>query len=235
MMPKTPQQIDSATCLTGPRVTGQQAIDHQAIDQQATNQRGFTLVELLIAMLILTIGIMAILSMQFTALGSAMASRDNSNAADIAQRIMHIMRVEGQQWRSSNVTMETAVGTDTHSDSAFESTPLLLEVAASTSTFGNFAPLFAQALDARMSTRGVTRYCAYGRGRRVSEEIHHIQIAVFFPAANGTIEGNDCTAAAAEFTLDPSLTPEGDGTHAQRNGYRVQYFDTQIVRRGHLL
>jgi prepilin-type N-terminal cleavage/methylation domain-containing protein len=207
-------------------------MEDSATKIDSTDCGGFTLVELLIAMLVLAIGIMAILAMQFTALGSTMASRDNSNAADIAQRVMHIVRVEGQQWRTNNAS---TVAGQTHSDSGFAGSPLLGEITGGT---GDFVSLFSQPLDARMSTRGVTRYCAFGRGDAPTPDIYHIQIAVVFPAANGVIADDDCAAVvsgANAITLDPDLDPVEDDTHAQRNGYRVQYFDTHIARRGHLM
>jgi prepilin-type N-terminal cleavage/methylation domain-containing protein len=189
---------------------------------------GFTLVELLISMLVLAIGIMAVLAMQFTALGSSMISRDNANAADIAQRVMHIIRVEGQQWRNANLAID--VSKAAYDESAFSSSPLLPNIVGS-----GFTSLFTEPLDARMSTRGVTRYCAFGRADEMTTDLYHIQIAVVFPAANGVIADDDCAALTGEFDLDPSLNPVDDRTHAQRNGYRVQYFDTHIARRGHLL
>src|SRR5690554_427007 len=64
--------------------------------------RGFTLVELMVAMVILAIGIMATMAMQFSSLAGAMISRDNSNAADIGKRVIDIMVAESQQWRAGN-------------------------------------------------------------------------------------------------------------------------------------
>ena len=68
-------------------------------------QRGFTLMEIMIAMLILAIGIMATLSMQFTALGGVSEARDNANASEVGKRVLHIMRSEAQLWRRGAISL----------------------------------------------------------------------------------------------------------------------------------
>ncbi len=196
---------------------------------------GFTLVELLVAMLILAIGIMAALSIQFTALGGAMASKDNTTAADVARRVINVMRVDSQQWRKK--TIAATVVNATYANSSFKSSPLL----ASVSTDWTWVSLFSAPVDTRLTTYGNARYCAYARGhyftstKHTTKDIFQVHIAVVYPGPNKQIPDADCDTLLASIKdkLVPGREPT-DNNSIQQDGYRVEYFGTEITRRGYL-
>lgn len=201
---------------------------------------GFTLVELMIAMLILAIGIMAVLSMQFTSLGGAAIARDNANAADIARRITNVMRIESQQWRSGTLTSGSGlqkVYDDT--ETPWKNTTVLGAVATNGGTWNNatWVSLFTNPVDSRLSNIGTARYCAYARGAYLGDDIFQVQIAVVFPAPNQAYDSNGCLDTRVFDNLDPVTVEEmedsPDGT-LQGEGFRVQYYGAQILRRAYL-
>lgn len=196
---------------------------------------GFTLVELLIAMLILAIGIMAILQMQFSSMGSAMISRDNANASDIAQRVLDVMRVESMQWRQGSITSD--VGGKAFAGTAFKSEPVLTDVEAGA---WGWVKLFDNPVDPRLTTTGPARYCAYARGGYLEAgEVFTVQIAVVFPSANNAFPAADTPPPATVCPdygagkLDDSMDPL-NANSLQLEGFKVQFFGSQIYRRDYL-
>ena len=205
---------------------------------------GFTLVEVLIAMLILAIGMLASLSMQFTALGGATEARDNANASDIAQRINHVMRLEAQQWRSG--TLASSLSSDkviTLTNTNWEHSPVLAEVVANS---WDWVRVFSAPVDSRLSDAGAIRYCAYVRGGyfkgQASSGILQLQMAVMYPAPNRTFAGGTCPSTDSDQVgaLDPSMTAGTDNSGSggsmslELQGFRANYFGAQITRRSYL-
>ncbi|MGM0557984.1 MAG: type IV pilus modification PilV family protein [Myxococcota bacterium] len=199
-----------------------------------TGRAGFTLVEILIAMLILAIGIMATLSMQFTALGGAAEARDNTNASQIGKRVLHVMRTEAQAWRNGTISADLA-SQPAYKDVKFENTPLLQN------TVGNnwaWTRVFSEPVDVRLSDSGNRRYCAYTRGGymegNAASGVAKLQIAVVYPGANETFPDGECFATGDSIIsdqLDPSLAAEDS---IQIEGFRANYFGGVITRRGYL-
>jgi hypothetical protein len=194
------------------------------------------LVELLIAMLILAIGIMAILQMQFSSMGSAMISRDNSNASDIAKRIFDVMRAESVQWRTGTIAND--VDTAAFNGTAFISSPVLAAVDGG--GWNSWTRLFANPVDPRLTTTGTTRYCAYARGGYLEAgDVFTVQIAVVFPSANKSFPASNNAPPATQCPqyaagkLDASMDPL-DNNSLQMEGYKVQFFGSHIYRRGYL-
>jgi type IV pilus modification protein PilV len=198
---------------------------------------GFTLMEIMIAMLILAIGIMATLSMQFTALGGAAEARDNANASEVGKRILHIMRVEAQSWRKGTISADIA-SQRSYEDAAFENTPILQATVANAGWA--WTRVFSEPVDARLSTAGNTRYCAYTRGGYLNSDpstgVAKLQIAVVYPGANETFPNNECfevTNPLIATSLDPSLAADAPNS-IQLAGFRANYFGGVITRRGYL-
>lgn len=208
------------------------------MDPQPPRQpSGFTLMEILIAMLILAIGIMATLSMQFTALGGASEARDNTNASEVAKRVLHIMRIEAQAWRTNTISGDLA-SQKTYEDGAFANTPILQATAENAGW--TWTQVFSTPVDARLSPSGNTRYCAYTRGGYLdstpSTGVFKVQIAVIYPGVNETFPGGTCFAGTdpeVATSLNPALAPD-DTNSLQMSGFRANYFGGLITRRSYL-
>ncbi|MDH3974806.1 MAG: type IV pilus modification protein PilV [Deltaproteobacteria bacterium] len=61
-------------------------------------QRGFTLIEVLVAMLLLTVGLMSALNMQSTAILGNKGARDMTVATNMAAEIVERMRISGKSY-----------------------------------------------------------------------------------------------------------------------------------------
>jgi type IV pilus modification protein PilV len=208
------------------------------IPDSAHARAGFTLIEVLIAMLILAIGMMAALSMQFTALGGAVAARDTANATDVAQRMLHMMRVESQQWRDQDISqsnMTDPVFAD------FTDSSLLTTVDDSS---WEWQPVFSSPVDARLTEGGNARYCAYVRGGYLNRDdagltdnsVLQVQVAVLYPAG-GQIFGDDCPGDGSTLVdianMEPGVDPTDDDS-IERAGFRAIYLGSTLTRRGWL-
>jgi|GEM_PF-1828508 prepilin-type N-terminal cleavage/methylation domain-containing protein len=60
--------------------------------------RGFTLVEIMIATLVFSVGMMAVISMEFSALRAYTSGRDLTVATDLGYRTISLMRTESVAW-----------------------------------------------------------------------------------------------------------------------------------------
>lgn len=211
---------------------------------------GFTLVELMVAMLILAIGIMATMAMQYSSLAGSMLSRDNSSASDVGQRVIELMGAEAQQWRSGASNVGLGSVNSTHSGRA-----TLLQ-----DTFQvnwQWVRVFDDPVDSRLNTATGARFCVYTRGGDLqlinlgqlgqpggpglssSESLAIVHVAVVFPSANQVFENNACPAAnSIGSDLDSEIAPTPSTPDTSRAlqlaGYRVQFFGTQIARRDYL-
>lgn len=211
----------------------------QSMDSKRPEQgpKGFTLMEIMIAMLILVIGIMATLSMQFTALGGAAEARDNANASEVAKRVLHITRVEAQSWRNGTISADLA-SQQTYKDAAFDNSPILQSTVENSGWA--WTRVFSTPVDARLSNAGNTRYCAYTRGGylngNASSGVVKMQVAVIYPGVNETFPNGQCFETSDPLittSLDPSLAADSTDS-LQMKGYRANYFGGVITRRGYL-
>lgn len=64
---------------------------------------GFTLVEVMIATLVFSVGMMAVITMEFSTLRAYTASKDLSVATDVANRTVAMMKLEGANWSQQNL------------------------------------------------------------------------------------------------------------------------------------
>lgn len=68
-----------------------------------SSKQGFTLIEVMIATLVLAMGMMAVITMEYSALRAYGASRDMTVATDLADRTVALMRVEGSNWGARSI------------------------------------------------------------------------------------------------------------------------------------
>lgn len=208
-----------------------------------SGRAGFTLVEILVAMLVLAVGVLGALSIQFSALDGAVASRDLTTASDVAQRIDHIMNVEAQVWRQGDLGSSFAGSSAYDSSDANWAVNSMLEAAVRGSNA--WVSLFEVPVDARLSDDGNQRYCAYVRGRYLEnrrdtgdhrdQSMYRAHIAVVYPGSGGSFEDGECPGSGDEpiSDMEPKQSPDERGS-LEREGYRAVHLGTIITRRGHL-
>lgn len=200
------------------------------IELEPQHTRGFTLVEIAVAAVIFTIGAMAVLAIQWNALGGYTQSRDASNAVEIGQRFIEMLKSESQQWTSYTSGQAPNIKDAVYTDVAWQNLP-------ATNAIGNSkwkGPFFSTAVDPRFSTDGVTRYCVYGRGETSNSNnapYFKYHIAVVYPSPAEDF-GGSCpseTDNLIQKKLDPS-----DPTKLELQGYRAVFLSTIIHSRTYL-
>jgi|SRR5690554_103997 len=205
---------------------------------------GFTLVELMVAMVILAIGIMATLAMQFSSLAGAMISRDNSNAADIGKRVIDIMQAESQQWRTGNSLATVSQAYTDASQTYLSATgiPFLRRATGdvpAASGWQDWKPLFDVPVNTRLTASDDARYCVFVRGGALNldADLLIVHVAVVFPSADQIFATGAGSCAATVNNTSVQLNPTTANNAAgslQMKGFRVQYFGTQIARKDYL-
>ena len=187
------------------------------------NQAGFTLVELMVAMVVLAIGIMATIAMQYTALAGYTASREMTGATEVARTVEQRLKTEALGWR---------LGETPNSVSPYSGEPGLLGSLDETA----WAMVYSDPVSVRYGEgNGPQRFCAFVRGGSiVVTEIPALQfvpitIAVVYPAANGQFPGvsagNPWGSCAA--INDEDIVP-GDRIPLEEQGMRVTFYSTSV-------
>lgn len=199
-----------------------------------SSRSGFTLMEVLIAMLILALAFMAILSMQFASYDAMAGARDNTNTAELADRVAQVMRLESQQWRDHGIS-EINTGLYDTAATPWAVSPMLPAIEANGWT--NWTQLLDTPVDARVSTVGAGRYCAYARGGLLQNAalvdpndtgLMSVQIAIVYPGVNQQFADGACpTDGDIINALEPTTTEQ-----LELQGFRANYFGTMVRRRG---
>lgn len=197
---------------------------------------GFTLVELMIAMVVLMIGIMATMAMQTSALAGYTATRDGTAAADLGRSIEQIIKTEATRWTGTNLDTNIVAFTDFGSDlgtsSLLGNAGLIGTIQANPWVWHS---LSTNPTDNNLSTNGSRRFCSYIQGgpRTPSSAIGSndismliVQIAVVYPAARGIFPNNECPPAA------PLSLNAADTDNLELSGLRASFFATQVYPRG---
>lgn len=188
--------------------------------------RGFSLLELLIAMVVLAIGIMATMAMQFIALAGYSVSRDNTGASEVARAVEQRLKAEALSWSPSLGDMAGVKRAYQHP--GFVTNSLLLTMNAPAARWA-WQPVFVQPVDQSLTTNGMQRFCAFVSGgpllvNNLPREAFRVQIAVVYPAARGTL-GACSTIPVAD--LDPS-----NPNALEVRGLRASYFGTVVQAGG---
>lgn len=208
--------------------------------------------EVLIAMVIMSIGFLALIQVQLGALNGYISARDNTEASELARRIAEMLDVEAAQWRDGgildgggNVTLTVVPYADGGSDTPFDvDAPLALAAA----TPGAWIRLFENPSTVRFGREGMStasayqfvpgRYCAYVKGGLSSGSANTIQaqIAVVYPAPK-TVQIACPEADSLPADLDDvgsSVSGSPAPPALEGVGFRVVYYGTLVARRRHL-
>lgn len=200
---------------------------------EKTAQGGYTLMEIMIAILILAIGFLALIAVQLGALNGYVSARDNTEATEVGRRISELVRVQGLQWRTGNYSTGSAAYTG--SETPFDVADPIEEADS-----GGWVRLFDTPVDARLSRRGFDtnhvggRYCAFIRGGNLpggNNSVKSYQIVVVYPAATAVLK--DCDADINTADLDDV----GSTTTApalEQKGLRANFLGTVVNRRSWL-
>jgi prepilin-type N-terminal cleavage/methylation domain-containing protein len=208
---------------------------------------GFTLVEIMVSALVLAIGMMAALAMQYAALGGVTGSQDLTNATELSERMLQVVRHESQQWRgrTANVSSIESVYNASNAPWNGANVPVLPAVKAESWTW---LALTSQPVDVRFTNSGRQRYCVYVRGgetntgRGVGGEFYKVQVAVVYPGGTNVFpDANSTGAPAGKCTsldvssgyLEPPTTGSGPSAF-ERDGYRAVFSGAIITERGYL-
>lgn len=203
----------------------------QALQSRFMPQRGFSLMELMIGMLLMAIGIMATISMQFVALSGYNLSRDNTNAAEVARRIESILKSESTQW-SSQLSATQGFGSiqpTITTNSPFTAGSLMSQIAETTWTRVTNLPV-----DQRLVVGGAQRFCVFLQGARMRNEanILHVQVAVVYPKPKANFPG---ASAAQPYgrcdQVDVGRINPREQAQLELTGLRASYFGVHLSPR----
>lgn len=217
---------------------------------EVPTDRGFTLVEVLVASLIFAIGMIGAIAMQYSALGGVASSRDVSRAADVGERVIHLLKQESQQWQTIDAVkndMSDSVYEDGSSGPGYFVSGSLLNTLA-TGTDWNWHPVFTKPVDVRLSDAGNRRYCAYIRGESIPNPtsttpgrdsgVYRIQVAVVYPGPNRVFPGSgdvgECDQSTITDNLEPKVWNDTTASDLETSGYRAIFMGTQIILRNFL-
>jgi prepilin-type N-terminal cleavage/methylation domain-containing protein len=213
------------------------------------DRAGFTLLELIVASLLFAIGSMAVMTMTFSSMKAYAASRDQTIAADLGQRVASAIKMEaklGPPILTGGAQSTYAMSSPFGGATGQAIIPVLN--AGGPGWTANWLLLNRndRPLDERLSTLGATRYCIYIRGgvmpppqtgtganmavvgAALGDEVTlHAQIAVVYPETNGTL--NNPVSCSASIPNPALLNPvsiaqdEIQGIALEMQGLRAVY------------
>lgn len=209
-------------------------------------RKGFTLVEILIAIVVMTIAFFAVLAVQGTAIGAYNSSRDSTEAIELAKNVTEYLQLEAAQWTMGNLASVTSMYDA--SSSPFDTAPVLPALAGT--GFDEWTPLVNAAIDNRFARGGTvtgTKFCVFARGAYVEADttdlnqfntsnvltgspLFRVQLAIVYAGATASIpvDGSgvqDCTL------IDTGLLTPDALENLEMTGLRASYFGTVVVRR----
>lgn len=195
---------------------------------------GYTLLEILIAIVIIGIGFLALIAVQLGALRGFVSARDNLQATEMARRVANIIQAQGQQWMTGTWSGNTAYDGLGPFD---ETDPIGAAITGS----GAWVPLYDDPADFATGRPALDtnyiggKFCAFVRGGPMTGAIDgsvlQFQIAVVYP--NATAKLTDCLT---DITLT-DLDVVGSATTVpalEAKGLRASYYGTVVVRRSFL-
>lgn len=214
--------------------------------------RGFTLIEVLISIVVMTIAFFAVLAVQGSTLTGFASSRDITDATELANATIQIIQTESQSWReppggTPGLTLDTLTNTWANdAASPFQRANVLKAIKPAPIAAGDVAPWtwisitatpVNQALDTDANSTG-RRFCIFARANFVPVDLTNLntnnggfaespllrlQIAVVYPGRLGNIAA--CTDVNTA-QLDPA-----NREALELSGLRVVEAATVVVRR----
>lgn len=215
--------------------------------------KGFTLLEVVISLLILSFATLTIIAMQTGTLRGYISIRDNDEAVQIAHRTADLFGIAAMQWRfdpSSGFNF----GTDTYNGAAETPFDVPNPLGAIHATQWQWVTLFNAPVDSRMAniTSGANtyggRHCVYARGgpfeggllveddgagNIINAAAYHVQILVLSSGPGGALRNCNALPAgltAADFDINNGTDRLGENLEAE--GLRPTYYATNVYRRG---
>ncbi len=221
-------------------------------------KKGFTLIEVVISILVLSVSTLVVISMQTSTLRGYSSIRDNDDAVMIAHRTADLLHVDAISWRAD---------TTPPTNWSFENNPSYQGTFRPFDADGNplatmrmtpwtWIPLFAEPVDARMANSGQNtgRHCVYvrggpfaggldtvvdGMGTITASSAMVIHIAVVSTGIRNRM--SDCvttTNNSPAFSIDDLEFVSGDevplGQRLELDGYRPTYHATMVFQRDFL-
>ena len=177
-------------------------------------RKGFTLVEVLIAIVVMTISFFAVLAVQGSAIGGYNYARDSTEATEVARIVIENLQMTSSQWKvnglddpGNNYTADAYTVASTPFDPDIEPVLLTLDGAG----WGEWTPLVLAPVDSRLAASAELtggKFCVYAMGDYLENNMGQsitdasdeligspdfgIQIAVVYAASKSRMPEN-CT------------------------------------------
>lgn len=214
---------------------------------KTTKNLGFTLLEVLISILIITIAFFAVLSTQVTAIQGYSSARDYTRAAEVAKVATEVLHIEASTWTADDgqLAPNNPWGATAGTDHPFDNG--LIQIA--NNGWATWTVLTSAPVDERLG-RGTNvlgaRFCILARGDYMEMDtedlnisaagafaaspVFQVQIAVVYPGPTADPIGS-CGNNAE---LNPNLLVPDDPSTLETlevSGLRVSFFGTVILRK----
>ncbi len=218
-------------------------------------KKGFTLIEVIIAILVLSVSTLVVIAMQTSALRGYSSIRDTDDAVMIAHRTADLLHIEAASWRVDNANQWSFDVQDSYTGETPFDVPNVLS-AVKTKPW-EWIPLFSNPVDERMANQtGVNgRHCVYVRGGPFegslttsvdvgtgvinSSPAMSIQIAVLSAGVRNNMKSCDNPSTnTPAFNLSELGFSASDeiplGWALESQGYRPTYHATLVFKRNFL-
>ena len=213
---------------------------------------GFTLTEVMIAVSVFSVGMMAVAALELIALNGYTSSRDQARSSEIAQRVVSLMKIEALNWGVSGSNKVDSLKPLYTGSTSLVADSLLKTVANNNWAWQVVTPTpVDEQLDAGVGNHG--RYCVYVRGGYMEQAIGsttnavgdldsspmiQAQIAVVAPGPTATLTGNNACGelpSTCGANYDVLLNPMGAQNELEVCGMRVVHAATLIRRTGEVI
>jgi prepilin-type N-terminal cleavage/methylation domain-containing protein len=214
-------------------------------------QRGFTLLEIMIALLIFSIGMMAVMTMNFSAINAYTSSRDQTFASDLGYRALELFKAEaGNNGRALYAAGDSVISNPFNED---ENNSLYSKITTNEWVWQVVTPTpVNEQLNPRSGSFATTnaRFCMYAQGGDMNNlagaavgdqvfdptqvQVLQLQVAVVYPSNNQQFpDGMDCGqlgTVCAGGAIGALLNPAPIGTA----GSGVEALETCGLRAVHM-